>query len=1080
LIISGKITQNKMTGREFTDVALAKAGAASPNSFNSFMIPAGDLRAPAMSPPPAAVFAAAANLFPADDDDEDADVDDKQPTKPVQPPPPPQQQQQQQKPPVQVSAPTQLRQPPPPPQKPLAMSTAKFVPLTTTTTMPKTPYEDLVNSARSKIKPEHMNTFLAVSASLSTLPDGLATLQGMLKVWLRDGATISPQPTASVPPKSNGVDVAKKTAAPEEKKKAPKVEEQKKKGKKSDKKEKSKSKSHKNSHRRRHSHKSNGAAKYIDGEADVSGSDASSDEKSSNDASSSSDDFVVADGVDDDGAVATSETHVHRALMAHDGDADAVAAVIEKQSKRSKKKRKHSKKHATPSSSEASTSEPTKKTKKTTTTTSSSKALKSDNDVEIVVASKDAVAVDDAVPQPTTRLEVTNIVKESAPEPQPVAAPPAPIPPPPSQKPDLLLGDGTSKEEQQQRNANMFSAETTAADFTKAKLQVPLGVVAYGMGNSVAQALATKLEELESTEHAASVLSDESGARCKNTLAGHAIFTLNTGRPDLIEEARAKTAVSSSADKDLSCTVLRAAMASDKFVMAQRMANLSGVAKREMRPELVAVGSLCAMHSVGEATVELAAEDAAFALMFDAVNPARVTQSLSLMAKAGAEPPPDVEANILVDHYTLVDHSPAVSRYTLPDDSLTAWLRSSRKTALLRETSPMLTVDDDALSSKFVVSKVPRTKVKPPSIVINNQPPPPPPPAPSQPPQSVAVETVDDHHHQHHHDAVVVSMHTVAPEQHQQPSVWSSSSSLRRVGKKDASVAGSRAVFVYDATQTLAAIGGGWTLVPNGAMMKLLSLMFNDLRRPEAVMQEFVTLRTTQQRGVLHPGGTQTNDSVPMMARLFSVCIDGRTPVHADQSGKMSYHDRILIDTQYLLELYLGKERDERLAEAYAWDIVVAHLLFSFLRLDPRLHQQWYDTAFHPAGRIVSPATPTVNAAHGEAIVLGVNELPTAVSMRCSLNVEQLLKKMWVRWLTHLGLPAANGNALSAADVASIPDRARAATYGAKQWLVDIFTGALKSPSAEEIKVAASTMVPIMWALFPTPYFGEPAFSVPI
>ena len=292
-------------------------------------------------------------------------------------------------------------------------------------------------------------------------------------------------------------------------------------------------------------------------------------------------------------------------------------------------------------------------------------------------------------------------------------------------------------------------------------------------------------------------------------------------------------------------------------------------------------------------------------------------------------------------------------------------------------------------------------------------------------------------------------------------------------------------VFKYSAKEIIKVYGREITLLPNGDMMALFSMIFealnthlqiHDLIAPNyqfhLTMKNFNLPKTDA-------GGKPVKKEfspVKVLPGVFSCITESSVASkskkyyeeHPDEvrSGQTMFVQR---NREIAFSYATGKNSTEReVVEFGNLVLPVAHILFGFLRLDDRLAKQPVgEAAVHPAGRVVESSRERI----GVDVQLGCNELPVGVWFRMPDLAKTLLTKMWQAWLAHLKLTNADGALIDNAETL-FPERYREAKYGEHQWIVDYLKPSTK-PTPEKRAEFREIMVPVMYALFPPTFMGE-------
>jgi hypothetical protein len=163
-----------------------------------------------------------------------------------------------------------------------------------------------------------------------------------------------------------------------------------------------------------------------------------------------------------------------------------------------------------------------------------------------------------------------------------------------------------------------------------------------------------------------------------------------------------------------------------------------------------------------------------------------------------------------------------------------------------------------------------------------------------------------------------------------------------------------------------------------------------------------------------------------------------------------------------------GKEHKDS-AAMLEWDLVIAHHIFSFWRVDHALAGMRIGApAFHPSGRVVSSAKDLA----GVEVMMSVNELPVGVSVRQTDLMKRVLQRMWQRWIEHLELVDDKKALLpNAAEIFQARyDKARYAKD--KQWVADYFKQGVEVTSEQKL-LFREALLPFMYALFPVSFMGQ-------
>jgi len=300
--------------------------------------------------------------------------------------------------------------------------------------------------------------------------------------------------------------------------------------------------------------------------------------------------------------------------------------------------------------------------------------------------------------------------------------------------------------------------------------------------------------------------------------------------------------------------------------------------------------------------------------------------------------------------------------------------------------------------------------------------------------------------------------------------------SLKSIGAYGLSAADNDRVFKYNASKLFKDRCDIMHVMPNRTMMALFSMMFEALNTPESVPTLLAPLHREQARSV------SARANVPRVFRptnafasMFS-CLSDTTVIDVPKryyehnpNVPHSTHETIIQQARWRGELYSANhEQNVLVKELHACDLAIAHILFSFMRLDPRASTFIVgEAAFHPAARVVSsPRDHT-----GTEVLMGYNELPVGVSVRVPDLMRRVLQRLWQRWLTHIGLWNEKIAQMAEVTQATFVSACDAAKYGANQWIADYFKKSF-TPTDEQRLLFREALLPVMFAIFPPGFCG--------
>jgi hypothetical protein len=280
--------------------------------------------------------------------------------------------------------------------------------------------------------------------------------------------------------------------------------------------------------------------------------------------------------------------------------------------------------------------------------------------------------------------------------------------------------------------------------------------------------------------------------------------------------------------------------------------------------------------------------------------------------------------------------------------------------------------------------------------------------------------------------------------------------------------------FKYDAGPLLRQLNlARVTLIPNRTMMNLLAMMFDALHRPESSSTLFSVIYKWHMR-LLTTEATapqrKCNPFSSIMLNVSDISVPDRTnKFYKDNKLPHLPHDYFVQNSRSVVSDFITKQSHEVSKEMVEWELPLAHILFSFLRMDPMFAvDRIGGVAHHPAARVVTSLADN----YGEPVTLTVNQLPTNVGLRVSPTMNTLLQHMWIGWLKHLGLLDAKKQPVPNAASMFLAAYEKA-TYGSMQWLVNAFIKPDAVVPVERVREAREAMLPIMFALFPPAFMGD-------
>lgn len=305
------------------------------------------------------------------------------------------------------------------------------------------------------------------------------------------------------------------------------------------------------------------------------------------------------------------------------------------------------------------------------------------------------------------------------------------------------------------------------------------------------------------------------------------------------------------------------------------------------------------------------------------------------------------------------------------------------------------------------------------------------------------------------------------------PFIWP----IKIIGSFGLAAADNDRVFKYNATPVLKNRCDIMSIMPNKTMMSLFSMIYESLNTPEHVYSLLSPIYNKQSR----PESGRA--SVPVtyrktnpVAAMFSCICDTNVAdlpkryFEVDNRNlPYSVQQLIVLNSRHYAELYVAKEDKNALVKPLLeYDIVIAHVIFSFIRLDSRVATFLLgETAYHPAARVVSSARDNA----GTEVLMGFNELPVGVSVRVPDISRRVLLRMWQRWLTHLGLWNEKTQQIGDVTHDVFVTAYENAKFGENQWMVDYFKKTF-TPTDEQRLLFREALLPVMFSLFPPGFMG--------
>jgi hypothetical protein len=283
--------------------------------------------------------------------------------------------------------------------------------------------------------------------------------------------------------------------------------------------------------------------------------------------------------------------------------------------------------------------------------------------------------------------------------------------------------------------------------------------------------------------------------------------------------------------------------------------------------------------------------------------------------------------------------------------------------------------------------------------------------------------------------------------------------------------------FKYDARALLKNSNSGITLLPNKTMMALFSMMFESLNTPDDISTLFAVLHKNHMRARnVQEKKLDYRPANPFSAPFVAIS-DTSVP---ERSGKF-YADHTDVERtghEYIVQLATVLMKDyatsaidnENLVPLLKWDLVIAHVLFSFIRMDPALADERIgEIAQHQAARVLSSDTDRT----GVPVTLSAGELPVGVGVRVPDLIKRVLQRMWMRFLNHLGLLDKKLKLVAGA-AEHFLDAYEKAHYGDLHWVVTYFKPASAGThTPDQRKQFREALVPMMFALFPPSFMGS-------
>ena len=281
--------------------------------------------------------------------------------------------------------------------------------------------------------------------------------------------------------------------------------------------------------------------------------------------------------------------------------------------------------------------------------------------------------------------------------------------------------------------------------------------------------------------------------------------------------------------------------------------------------------------------------------------------------------------------------------------------------------------------------------------------------------------------------------------------------------------------FKYDARALFKSSNSDISLVPNRTMMMLLAMMFDSLNTPEHVTQLFVPLKDQHFRSDhVHTKQLVYAKTNPFASAFLAIADSSVTEKSErfykdNPSVTRTGHEFIVQSARALFEAYASGTSSDMLSGINQWDGVIAHVLFSFMRMDALLASERIGgVAHHPAARVLTSEKDRT----GVHVTLSAGELPVGVSVRVPDLTKRVLLRMWMRFLNRLGLLDSKKKLLAKAPERFL-DAYHKADYKDLQWVVDYCFKPGFALTPDQTKTFREALMPVMFALFPPSFMGS-------
>ena len=214
----------------------------------------------------------------------------------------------------------------------------------------------------------------------------------------------------------------------------------------------------------------------------------------------------------------------------------------------------------------------------------------------------------------------------------------------------------------------------------------------------------------------------------------------------------------------------------------------------------------------------------------------------------------------------------------------------------------------------------------------------------------------------------------------------------------------------WNAKAMIELAGENLVVVPNHTMACLLALHARTMGEGEGTFAHLAPQWNRQERFIRYAEqgkglSVKERRNLYVPTNAFSSIFgwmrdadDSALLARAENESLASHHERMASRRAYQIHAYCANEfetlKEEGIEPELAGEMAIAHVLFSFLRLDRRLAD------------VIGTAAVIEDVAVGKGhalVTLGKNELPIGTRFTCGVKAGQFLQTMWKRYLKHIG-----------------------------------------------------------------------------